>query len=94
MQPAIELALSVPEALLEPAQAGDSVEAPRRPTETEKNALLKEPERAEDAVVEHTLVLKGKPPSVRKAFPTRTVSLHALRYCRDRVNAKPKAGAE
>jgi len=90
MLKATSLALLVPESLLEPASADDSTIAPRPPTEEEKSAILKAPEREQDAVRVYSLVLKGKQPSVRKAFPTRTVSLAALRYCRVRINADPK----
>jgi len=38
-------------------------------------------EPADDAVQVYSLILKGKQPSVRKGFPTRTVALSALRYC-------------
>jgi len=87
MLKATALALLVPEGLLEPAQEGDPVTAPRLPTEIEKTAILKTPESANDAVQVHTLVLKGKQPSVHRAFPTRMVSVAALRYCRARINA-------
>ena len=86
MLKATDLALCIPEALLEPVAEGDCLVAPRAPTEAEKDVILKSPETEEDAVRVHTLVLKGKPPSVRKAFPTRTVSLATLRYCRKRVS--------
>jgi len=89
MLKATALALLVPEALLEPASPDDITIAPRPPTEEEKSAILKAPEREQDAVRVYSLVLKGKQPSVRKAFPTRTVSLAALRYCRARINAQP-----
>jgi len=85
MLKATALALLVPEALLEPAQEGDPVTAPRLPTEVEKTAILRTPESASDAVQVHTLVLKGKQPSVHRAFPTRMVNLAALRYCRARI---------
>jgi len=89
MLKATSLALLVPENLLEPATDDDSKTAPRAPTEVEKTAILKAPEPTDDAVRVYTLVLKGKPPSVNKAFPTRTVSLNALRYCRKRIKAQP-----
>jgi len=60
----------------------------------EVDKLLKAPEKAEDTIQVYTLVLKGKPPSVHKAFPTRTVSLSALRYCRQRVTAEPVIAVE
>lgn len=88
MRPTTALALEMPEKLLEPAQEGDCTDAPRNPTEPEKDKLLKEPEREEDLLRVYTLVLQGKPASVHKAFPTRTVSLSALRYCRTQVTAK------
>jgi hypothetical protein len=96
MLKATALALLVPEALLESAQEGDPVTTPRLPTELEKTAILKTPESTSDAVQVHTLVLKGKQPSVHRAFPTRMVNLAALRYCRARINAdvKPPVDAE
>lgn len=90
MLKATSLALLLPESLLEPAAADDCMTAPRPPTEDEKTAILKAPELPQDLVRVYSLVLKGKQPSVRKAFPTRTVSLAALRYCRKRINADPK----
>lgn len=90
MRPVIALTLRVPEALLEPAQAGDCMDAPRRPTEVEKDILLKAPEQAVDALQVYTLTLQGKQSSVHKAFPTRMVNLSTLRYCRTRVAMKTK----
>jgi hypothetical protein len=87
MLKATALALLVPEASLEPAQEGDPMTAPRLPIEVEKTAILKTPESASDSVQVHTLVLKGKQPSVHRAFPTRMVALAALRYCRARIAA-------
>lgn len=89
MLKATAVALLIPETLLEPAGEADLVTAPRAPTEEEKNHILKQPEPTKDAVRVYTLVLKGKQPSVHKAFPTRTVSLAALRYCRARISADP-----
>jgi hypothetical protein len=94
MLKAVSLALLLPESLLEPAGEDDVVAAPRAPTEIEKTAILKTPESANDAVRVHTLVLKGKQPSVHRAFPTRTVSLAALRYCRARISADVKPPSE
>ena len=94
MRPVTALTLAVPEALLEPAQAGDSVEAPRRPTEQEKDVLLKAPDEATDALQVYTLTLQGKQSSVHKAFPTRMVNLSTLRYCRTRVTMKTKIKPE
>jgi len=81
MLKATDLALFIPESLLEPAEDADCRLAPRKPTEPEKDELLKTPERSDDAVQVYSLILKGKQPSVRKGFPTRTVALSALRYC-------------
>jgi hypothetical protein len=94
MRPVTALTLSVPEALLEPVQAGDSLEAPRRPTEQEKDILLKAPEQAVDALQVYTLTLQGKQSSVHKAFPTRMVNMSTLRYCRTRVAMKSKPEKE
>jgi hypothetical protein len=85
MSKATELSLYIPEALLEPMQDGDSTVPPRAPTEQEKDEILREPEQIADAVQVYSLALKGKYPSVRKAFPTRTVTLGAIRYCRSRI---------
>jgi hypothetical protein len=98
MTKATELSLYIPTSLLEPAEGGDSVIPPRGPTEKEKNELLKKPERTEDAVQVYGLVLhgRGKQASIRKGFPTRTVALSALRYCRlhiSRDDKKPAAAA-
>jgi len=94
MHKATSLALYMPESMLEPIEEGDATAEPRHPTEAEKDKLLKAPEKAEDTIQVYTLVLKGKPPSVHKAFPTRTVSLSALRYCRQRVTAEPVIAVE
>jgi len=84
-----ELVLSIPEELLEPVEGGDCVTPPRLPTEAEKDKVLKMPELANNEVRVDTLVIKGKYPSVRKAFPTRVANLGALRYCRKRVADHP-----
>ena len=84
-----ELVLLVPEADLEPAEEGDCITLPRAPSEAEKDKVLKMPESAKDAVRVYRLVIKGKPASVHKAFPTRIASLSALRYCRKRVADHP-----
>jgi len=73
-----ELVLSIPEADLEPVEQGDCETPPRAPSEVEK-----------DKVRVYRLVIKGKQPSVNKAFPTRTANLGALRYCRKRVVDRP-----
>ena len=86
---ATAVALLIPESLLEPSDERDIVVPPRAPTEEEKDHILKAPEPTTDAVRVYTLVLKGKQPSVHKAFPTRTISLGALRYCRKRISADP-----
>lgn len=90
MLKATSLALLVPEELLEPAAEGDNTAGPRPPTEAEKTTILKTPESDKGAVRVYTLVLKGKQPSVHKAFPTRTVNLETLRYCRKRIQADPQ----
>jgi hypothetical protein len=90
MLKAVSLALLLPQSMLEPAGEDDNIAAPRPPTEIEKSAILKTPESAEDSARVYTLVLKGKQPSVHKAFPTRSVNLATLRYCRKRINADPK----
>jgi hypothetical protein len=85
MSKATELSLYIPESLLEPMQDGDSTTPPRPPTEQEKDEILRAPEQITDAVQVYSLALKGKYPTVRKAFPTRTVTLGAIRYCRSRI---------
>ena len=92
MTKATELALYIPESLLEPVEGDDCMLPPRDPTEQEKNELLKTPERAEDAVQVYSLALKGrgKQASIRKGFPTRTVALSALRYCRQHISRDHK----
>ena len=92
MSKATELSLWIPESLLEPAEEGDCRVAPREPSEREKDELLKTPERAEDAVQVYGLVLKGKgkQASIRKGFPTRTVALSTLRYCRLHISRDQK----
>src|SRR5215468_4271576 len=67
-----ELELSVPEELLEPVEEGDCIAPPREPSEAEKDKVLKMPELAKNDVRVYTLVIKGKYPSVQKAFPMRT----------------------
>ena len=93
MLKATAVALLVPETLLEPVAADDVLTPPRAPTEEEKTHILRQPEPTKDAVRVYTLVLKGKQPSVHKAFPTRLVSLGMLRYCRQRVDADPSVPA-
>jgi hypothetical protein len=90
MLKAVSLALLLPQSMLEPIGEDDNIAAPRPPTEIEKSAILKTPESAEDSARVYTLVLKGKQPSVHKAFPTRSVNLATLRYCRKRISADPK----
>jgi hypothetical protein len=84
-----ELVLSMPEVMLEPAEDSDCIAPPRAPSEAEKNEVLKTPELPRDEVRVYSLVIKGKPRSVHKAFPMRTASLSALRYCRTRVTDHP-----
>jgi hypothetical protein len=91
-----ELVLSVPEALLEPAEEGDCIAAPRAPDDAEKDKVLKMPELAKDDLRVYSLVIKGKYPSVHKAFPLRTANLGALRYYRkcvvDRARKSQRVG--
>lgn len=89
--PATELALYVPSDLLEIARSPGLV--PQRPTEAQKDAVLKLPDLAEEQIRVYRLVLKGKPPSVHKAFPTRTCSRAALHYC-ERFARADEAAAE
>lgn len=91
MLKATTLALLMPSDRLEPVEASNSERnaAPRPPTETEKDAILKTPEAPADIVRVYSLTLKGKPASIRKAFPTRTANLAALRYCSKRLSAHP-----
>jgi hypothetical protein len=84
-----ELVLTIPEGQLEPVQSGDTVAPPRAPSEVEKDKVLKMPELAKDELRVYKLVIKGKTPSVSKAFPKRTASLSALRYCCKRVADHP-----
>jgi hypothetical protein len=84
-----DLVLSVPEALLEPIEEGDCVAPPRAPDEAEKDKVLKMRELAKDDIRVYSLVIKGKYPSVHKAFPMRTANLGALRYCRKCVVDRP-----
>jgi hypothetical protein len=84
MSKATELSLYISESLLEPIENGDSTVPPRAPTEQEKDEILKAPEPVADAVQVYSLALKGKYPTVRKAFPTRMVTLGTIRYCRSR----------
>lgn len=84
-----QLVLAIPESKLEPLQPDDSTASPRAPTEEEKNEILKLPERTEDSVRIYTLVLKGKPKVVHKAFPTRTANMRVLRFCRERISGEP-----
>jgi len=88
MHKATELVLSIPESELEPLQLGDSVAAPRAPTEEEKDEILKLPERTEDSTRVYALTLKGKPAMVRKAFPTRTANMRALQFFQQRLNGQ------
>lgn len=84
-----ELVLSMPEAQLEPIEEGDCLAPPRAPSEAEKDAVLKLPELTKDELRVYKLVIKGKSPSVSRAFPTRTANLGALRYCRKRIAQSP-----
>lgn len=88
MHKATGLVLSIPETELEPLQPGDCTAAPREPTEQEKDEILKLPERAEDSARVYTLVLKGKPVLIHKAFPTRTANMRVLHFCRERVGSE------
>ena len=96
MNKATELSLYISESLLEPVQDGDCTLAPRQPTEREKDELLKAPERGDDAVQIYGLVLQGRgkqQASIRKGFPTRTVALSTLRYCRLHISRDHKKAA-
>lgn len=84
-----ELVLSMPEKQLEPIEDGDCLVAPRAPNEAEKDKVLKMPEPEKDELRVYKLVIKGKPPTVTRAFPKRTANLGALRYCRKRIAAQP-----
>ena len=84
-----ELVLAMPEAHLEPIEEGDCLAPPRAPNEAEKDKVLKMPEPAKDELRVYRLVIKGKTPSVIRAFPKRTANLGALRYCRKRILAQP-----
>ena len=88
--PATELTLYMPSDLLETARTPARV--PQRPTETQKDAVLQLPDLPDEQIRVYRLVLKGKPPSVHKAFPTRTCTLSALRYC-ERFARAVDAGA-
>ena len=90
MAKATGLTLSIPESELEPLERGDCVDPPRAPTEKEKDEILKFPDRPQDSIRVYTLVLKGKPALVHKAFPTRTVNVRALRFCREQVGNETK----
>ena len=87
MQKVTHLVLSVPEAELEHTVEGDCTAPPRPPTEPEKDRILKLPDVPAEQVRVYTLVLKGKPAIVHKAFPTRTISVKALKYCRKQVSS-------
>ena len=89
MHKATGLVLSIPESQLEPLQPDDCTAPPRAPTEEEKDEILKLPEQAEDTARVYTLVLKGKPTLIHKAFPTRTANMRALHFCRRQVSGKP-----
>ena len=84
-----ELVLTMPQTHLEPVEAGDCVAPPRAPSEVEKDKVLKMPELPKDELRVYKLVIKGKTPSVSKAFPKRTANLSALHYCRKRIAAQP-----
>ena len=86
MQKATGLALAIRETDLEPLEPGDLTEAPRPPTEREKDQILGLPDRQQDCVPVYTLILKGKPALIHKAFPTRTANMRALHFCRRQVS--------
>ena len=86
MQKATGLALAIKETDLEPLEPGDMSASPRAPTEPEKDHILRLPDREQDCVPVYTLVLKGKPPLVHKAFPTRTANMRALHFCRRQIS--------
>ena len=84
------LVILMPAAHLEPAESDDCTAAPGPPTEAQKNTILQMPERPQDLARVYTLVIKGKPPSVHKACPTRTANLNALHYRRAKLTGKRK----
>jgi hypothetical protein len=90
MDKAAKLVLLIPEGDLEPIESGDCLTAPRVPTKAEKDAVLKLSEDANKVRV-YSLVLRGRQPSVHKAFPTRTINIEALRYCREQVSTASEA---
>ncbi|HEX6832451.1 MAG TPA: hypothetical protein VF132_02865 [Rudaea sp.] len=77
-----DLTLYLPEDLLEPIGAHDSLSAPPAPTESEKNDILQMPERLTDCARVYTLRLPGKPALVHRGFPTRLANLSILRSYR------------
>lgn len=79
------LVILIGEKELEPVAKGDSTDVPEPPTEAQKDMILRMMDLPENCARVYTLVLKGKPASVNKAFPTRTVNLDALRRCRTRA---------
>lgn len=79
MSPVNDLALQLPEKLLEPAQAGDSVTPPPPPSDEEKRAILQLPECQTECARVYTLAMRGKAALVYKGFPTRLANLAILR---------------
>ena len=79
MNPVNDLALQLPEKLLEPAQAGDSLTPPAPPNDEEKRAILQLPECQTDCARVYTLAMRGKAALVYQGFPTRLANLAILR---------------
>lgn len=79
MNPVNDLALQLPETLLEPAQDGDSLTPPAPPSDEEKRVILKLPECQADCARVYTLAIRGKAALVYKGFPTRLANLAILR---------------
>ncbi len=90
MHKATGLVLSIPESELEPLQPGDRTAPPRAPTEEEKDEILKLPERTEDSARVYSLILKGKPALIHKAFPTRTANMRVLHFCLRQLGGEAK----
>lgn len=82
MSPVNDLALQLPEGLLEPAEQGDNLSPPVPPSDDEKRAILKLPETQTDCARVYTLAMRGKAALVYKGFPTRLANLAILRSYR------------
>ena len=82
MNPVNDLALQLPEKLLEPVEKGDNLSPPVPPSDEEKRAILKLPESQTDCARVYTLAMRGKAALVYKGFPTRLANLAILRRYR------------